>query len=160
MKLLVISDTHRNLSKVYRVINDIQKHIDGVIHCGDITDDVDILKSQYKDIQFYNVRGNCDYYSGVPDEQIFVIGGKKIFATHGHNYGVNYNIDRLCYRAMEIGADVCLYGHTHIPLIENYNGIVILNPGSLSAPRGGSKPSYGIITIEGESVRGSIIEYK
>lgn len=160
MKLLVISDTHRNLSKVYRVINDVQNLIDGVIHCGDITDDADILKSKYKNLNFYNVRGNCDYGSGMSDEDIFKIGGKKIFVTHGHKYGVSYNIDRLCYRAMEVGADVCLYGHTHMPLLENYNGIIIMNPGSLSAPRGGSKPSYGIIAIEGEAVRGSIVEYK
>ncbi len=160
MKLLVISDTHGVLNKVCRVLNAIKNSIDGVIHCGDITDDVDILKSRYKDILFYNVKGNCDYNSGVPDEMMFVIGGKKIFVAHGHNYGVNYNIDRLCYRAMELGADVCLFGHTHIPIVENYNGIVILNPGSLSSPRGGSNSSYGIITIEGESVRGSIVEYK
>lgn len=160
MKLLVISDTHRVLNKVYSVINDIQDMIDGVIHCGDITDDVDILKSKYKNLPFYNVRGNCDYGSGIPADMLFRIGGKKIFVTHGHLYSVDYGITRLCYKAMEMEADACVFGHTHIPVVENYNGIVILNPGSLTAPRGGSKPSYGILTIEGESIRGSIVEYK
>lgn len=159
MKLLVISDTHRVLNRVYSVINDIQDIIDGVIHCGDLTDDVLILKSKYKNLTFYNVSGNCDYGSGTESEKLLIIGGKRIFVTHGHNYSVNYNIDRLCYRAMELEADVCLFGHTHIPLVDNYNGIVIMNPGSLSAPRGGSKPSYGIVTID-DSLKASIVEYK
>lgn len=159
MKLLVISDTHGVLNRVYKVIDDIKNNISGVVHCGDIVDDVDVLKSRYKNLDFYNVKGNCDYGTGIPAESVFNIGGKKIFVTHGHNYSVNFNIDRLCYRGIELEADVCLFGHTHIPLIENYNGMVILNPGSLSAPRGGSKPCYGILTIE-DVIRGSIVEYR
>lgn len=160
MKLLVISDTHRVLSKVYKVINAIENKISGVIHCGDVTEDVMLLKSRYPNIKFYNVRGNCDYGSGVPSEEVFIIGGKRIFVTHGHNYGVNYGADRISYRSEELEADACLFGHTHIPYLENYNGIVIMNPGSLSGPRGGSKASYGIITIEDGLVRGSIVEYR
>lgn len=160
MRILVISDTHGNLSKVYKVINSISDKIDAVIHCGDVVEDVDILKARYPNLSFYNVRGNCDYGSAVPNEDIFVLGGKSFFVTHGDLYGVNWSIDRLCYKGAEIGADVCLYGHTHIPLIDNYNGIVILNPGSLSAPRGNSTYSYGIIKIEDGVVTPSIVEYK
>lgn len=160
MKILVISDTHGNLSKVYKVINSISNIIDGVIHCGDIVEDADSLRIKYPNLKIYNVRGNCDYGSSVPNEDVFVLGGKKFFVTHGDLYGVNWGIDRLCYKGAEIGADVCLYGHTHIPYIDNYNGIVILNPGSLSAPRGNSTYSYGIIKIEDSVVTPSIVEYK
>lgn len=160
MKILVISDTHGNLSKVYKVINSISNIIDGVIHCGDIVEDADSLRIKYPNLKIYNVRGNCDYGSSVPNEDVFVLGGKKFFVTHGDLYGVNWGIDRLCYKGAEIGADICLYGHTHIPYIDNYNGIVILNPGSLSAPRGNSTYSYGIIKIEDSVVTPSIVEYK
>lgn len=160
MKILVISDTHGNLSKVYKVINSISNIIDGVIHCGDIVEDADSLRIKYPNLKIYNVRGNCDYGSSVPNEDVFVLGGKKFFVTHGDLYGVNWGIDRLCYKGAEIGADVCLYGHTHIPYIDNYNGIVILNPGSLSAPRGNRTYSYGIIKIEDSVVTPSIVEYK
>lgn len=160
MKILVISDTHSNLSKVYRVINSIADKIDAVIHCGDVVEDVDSLKIRYPELKFYNVRGNCDYGSAVPNEDIFVLFGKKFFVTHGDLYGVNWSIDRLCYKGAEVGADVCLYGHTHIPLVDNYNGIIIMNPGSLSSPRVGSNYSYGIIKIEDDIVIPSIVEYK
>lgn len=159
MKLLVISDTHRVLHRVYKVIEDIKNQIDGIIHCGDVVEDVDLLINRYSNLKFYNVKGNCDYGTGVTSEKVFVIGGKRIFVTHGHNYSVNYGIDRLCYRAMELEADACLYGHTHIPLIEKYNNILVMNPGSLVLPRGNSKPSYGILKIE-ENVSGSIVEYR
>lgn len=160
MKLLVISDTHRSLYKVYSTIDSIKDMIDGVIHCGDIVDDVDILKNRYPNLRFYNVRGNCDYGCGAEDEKVITFGGKKIFITHGHNYSVGYNLMRLCYRAEELQVDACVFGHTHIPVLENYNGIVIMNPGSLALPRGNSVPSYGILTVENDIIRGSIVEYK
>ena len=89
-----------------------------------------------------------------------MIGGKRFFVTHGDMYSVNWGIDRLCYRGAEVLADVCVYGHTHIPLIDNYNGMIIMNPGSLSSPRGGSTYSYGIVKIEDGIVTPSIVELK
>ena len=38
--------------------------------------------------------------------------------------------------------DILLSGHTHIPNLSKRDGIILANPGSLSWPRGGSKPCY------------------
>ena len=160
MRILVISDTHGNMSTVHRVIKDIRDKIDAVIHCGDIVEDAMEMKIRYADLNVYNVRGNCDYGSSAASEDIFVLGGKKIFVTHGDLYGVNWSSDRLCYRGAELGADICLYGHTHIPNIEYYNGMVIMNPGSPSRPRGGSTYSYGIIKIEDGLITPSLVNIK
>lgn len=157
MRILVISDTHGNLTNVYKLIKDIKDKIDCVIHCGDIVEDAIAIRCRYSDLDVYNVRGNCDYGSAVASEEVFNIGGKKIFVTHGDMYGVNWNTDRLCYRGLELMADVCLYGHTHIPNIEKYENMVIMNPGSISRPRGGSSCSYGIIKIENNIVELSIV---
>lgn len=157
MRILVISDTHRNLRNVYKTINSIENMIDAVIHCGDVTEDAETIRRRYPKLKVFNVRGNCDYDSSVPDEDIFILSGKRIFVTHGHMYGVNWNTDRLCFRAAEAEADVCLYGHTHIPDIENYGTVTIMNPGSISSPRGGSKCSYGIIKIEDGVVTATIV---
>lgn len=160
MRILIISDTHGYLSNAYRLINEIKDNIDVIIHCGDVIEDADNIKARYPKIRVYSVRGNCDYGSAVPNEDIFTIDGKRFFVTHGDMYGVNWNIDRLCYKGSEVCADVCLYGHTHIPKIDNYRGMIILNPGSISAPRGGSKYSYGIIKIEDGVITPSLVEYK
>ena len=160
MRILVISDTHRSLGKVYSVLKDINDKIDAVIHCGDVVEDVYRLKSMYPDLKFYKVKGNCDYGSSEPDEETFILCGKKFFITHGHNYSVHWSTDRLYYKALEVGADICVYGHTHIPSIENCNGIILINPGSLSQPRGGSTYSYGKIKIENGVIDPTKVEYK
>ena len=35
-------------------------------------------------------------------------------------------------------------GHTHIPVLEERDGVVFLNPGSTTIPKGGSMPSYAV----------------
>ncbi len=65
--------------------------------------------------------------------------GSIIYATHGHVW----NIDNL--PPLKKG-DILLYGHTHVPLCEEKDGIHCLNPGSVSLPKEGSEHSY--MTLE------------
>ena len=42
-----------------------------------------------------------------------------------------------------------MYGHTHMPVIEDEDGILVINPGSLTYPRQrGRRPSYAVMQIE------------
>ena len=66
MRLLVISDTHGDISKVCKVVNEIKDLIDGIIHLGDIVEDADKLRKLYSKIPVYNICGNCDYGTNVP----------------------------------------------------------------------------------------------
>jgi hypothetical protein len=161
MRLLVISDTHRSLANVYKVINDIYDMIDGIIHLGDVADDVALIKHRFPDLPVYNVLGNCDWGdTSAKEEAVLNIEGKRIFITHGHNYGVNSGIYRLSLRGREVKADCCLYGHTHVPLVEYDGDMVIMNPGSLSQPRGGSRYSYGMLIIDESGLRVSTLELR
>ena len=160
MRLLVISDTHGDISKVCKVVNEIKDLIDGIIHLGDIVEDADKLRKLYSQIPVYNICGNCDYGTNVPPLNILDFEGKKIFITHGHLFSVYYDTTKLVYKAMELGADVALFGHTHIPHLEKIHNVYAMNPGSLTQPRGGSKPSYGIIKIENGVITPSLVEYK
>lgn len=160
MRLLIISDTHGDISKVCKVVNDIKDLIDGIIHLGDIVEDADKLRKLYSKIPVYNICGNCDYGTNVPPMNILDFEGKKIFITHGHLFSVYYDTTKLVYKAMELGADVALFGHTHIPYLEQIHNVYAMNPGSLTQPRGGSKPSYGIIKIENGVITSSLVEYK
>ena len=40
---------------------------------------------------------------------------------------------------------VFMYGHTHLPVAYEKDGIYRLNPGSISLPKGGNINSYGIL---------------
>ncbi|MBE6051197.1 MAG: metallophosphoesterase [Clostridium sp.] len=147
MKIAVISDTHRDL----RYIEAAKKYIrdtDILIHLGDNIDDVQELSKGYKG-KVYAVKGNCDYLDSYPSEQIIDVEGKKIFFTHGHNYGVKMSLNNIYYKGKEVGADIVLFGHTHVAIIEEEDGIILMNPGSISLPRINGR-YIGFINIEKE----------
>ena len=101
--------------------------------------------------------GNCDYNNKYESEQVITLGGVRMFITHGNKYSPTYDRTRLLYRCEELNCSVVLYGHTHISLVEYNGGILALNPGSPSAPRGGRKPSIAVLEIEEKTVMPSII---
>ncbi|WP_251862041.1 metallophosphoesterase [Clostridium sp. Marseille-Q2269] len=149
MKIGVISDTHRYIGDVNHFIN-VLGNVDLIVHLGDNVEDVKILSSVYRG-KIINVRGNCDFSKVAPSELIEEIGGKRFFITHGNKYDVKYDLSRLRYRALELGVDIVLFGHTHVSQIEYIDGIWFINPGSPSLPRNGVK-SVAIIGLEGDKI--------
>ncbi|WP_427340270.1 metallophosphoesterase [Caloranaerobacter sp. DY30410] len=149
MKLIVLSDTHGNINSILREINKIE-NIDLLIHLGDYSKDVDKLREMLK-VDIINVRGNCDFYDyNTKEEEIIQVKGKKILLTHGHRYNVKFGINNLYYRSKELGVDIALFGHSHVPVLLKHDGVLFFNPGSPTQPRGGSKRSYGILDIDDE----------
>ena len=92
------------------------------------------------------VRGNCDTevdqmvldFPILADYAIIYVENRMIYATHGHHINPN-NTGNLK------AGDILLSGHTHIPMCEERNGIICINPGSVSIPKENSKHSYMII---------------
>ena len=99
------------------------------------------------------LRGNCDSEVDVsilpfplaPDFIWIMTENLRIFATHGHAHH-----PRQLPPLRE--HDVFLYGHTHEPVAEDSGEIALCNPGSLSLPKGGHPPTYGMFTREAFSV--------
>lgn len=95
------------------------------------------------------VRGNCDAevdqmvldFPVLADYCILPVGGRLIYATHGHIYNMK-NQPPLA------PGDILLHGHTHVPTWTEFGqGNLCLNPGSLSIPKEDSAHSY--MTLEG-----------
>jgi len=146
MKILVISDTHRNLQTLTTVLER-ESPVNMLIHCGDICGDEERIAAACG-CEFHAVAGNMDMGSELPPEALIEAGGRRIFAAHGHRFYVGSGLDDLKETALENGADIVLYGHTHIPYLEETQEITVLNPGSLSYPRQlGKQCSYGVIEI-------------
>ena len=40
--------------------------------------------------------------------------------------------------------DILIHGHTHVLRAEQKEGYILLNPGSVSIPKEGNPPTYGI----------------
>lgn len=114
---------------------------DLIIFAGDMHADAEELSYSFPKITVCEVLGNNDFFvRDVPLERTFEVFGKTIFVTHGHKYAVKYGTSSLCRHAKEIGADFCIYGHTHIKNIEKIDGVTLINPGS-------ARHSAAILTI-------------
>ena len=144
MKALVFSDSHGYINSI---INAIKDHSDAslIIHAGDVSRDVDDLLAIFPSLKIETVAGNNEFFCTLPLDRIFEFGGKRIFLTHGHKYGVKSGLERLKARATELGADICIFGHTHIRHSSQENGTYFLNPGA-------AHRSFAIIEVNGEKV--------
>ena len=150
MKILVASDTHLSVDRLIKV-TELEKP-DKVFHLGDSLGKVEQVEA-ICEVPVTAVRGNCDSDISMPSEVIEEIGNHKALLTHGHYYGVGYDVedlDELIDAAKAKGCDIVMYGHTHVPLLSRgYKGMTILNPGSISSPRQPSrKCTYAIIEVD------------
>lgn len=164
--ILIVSDTHGRVGRLNELIEYRQRLIkDGepliLIHLGDGLNDL-FSCERYHGIISYAVRGNCDwsiahrtspYGEEMPTYRLIHIDNYKIFLTHGHAFSVKSGIDELCREAARQDADIVLFGHTHIPMLEyiekgSIRGvekqIVLFNPGSLGEMFDGS---FGNLSI-------------
>ena len=148
MKIVVVSDTHgshRNLEKVLEE----EKPMDMLIHLGDVEGGEDYITA-LADCPTHIVRGNNDFFSDLPGEEEFMMGGYHMFISHGHYYYVSMGEERLKEEARARGADIVMYGHTHKPTLTREEDLITLNPGSIAYPRQeGRRPSYMVMEIGG-----------
>lgn len=147
MRYLVVSDTHGKHRSLREVIEKVG-HVDAMFHLGDIEGGLSEIQEMI-DYPFYGVSGNNDFGSVLDGERIVAVGEHRILMTHGHRYSLFWGAERLVIEAKERGCDVVLFGHTHVPFLEEIDGIWVANPGSVALPRQASKkPSYLIMELD------------
>ena len=145
----VISDTHGRLS---HQLPDILKHADLIIHAGDV-DDADTLESLKAIAPVIAVRGNMDrgaWAENLCETELVEIGGTGLYILHDI-----YNLD---IDPESIHVKAVISGHTHRPSISTKGPVLYFNPGSATNPRGGNRPSVGILQITDEKLTGRIVE--
>lgn len=148
MRILIVSDTHRKNDNYQKVVN-MMGPLDLIIHCGD-AEGSEYFLTQMADCPVQIVLGNSDYFSELPRELEFNIDKYKVWVTHGHNYYVSMGNEFIKREAKAKDVDIVFYGHTHRPVIDtSTEGIIAVNPGSLTFPRQeGNRPSYAIMEID------------
>lgn len=142
MRILVVSDTHRDAASLRRALLS-QPKAEAVIHLGDGAEEAENARLDFPEKAFYLVRGNCDWGSTLPAEGIAELGGKRIFYTHGYTYNVKYGLYTVYSAASDRKADILLFGHTHEAFTDYENGLYVMNPGSLH----GSEGTYGTVDL-------------
>ena len=145
MRLVVISDSHGRPSLIDRALRR-ESEAKEVFFLGDVVTDIAEVIPEYPDRNFHIVRGNCDYFCEYPLFDIVEYPMASVYFTHGHNHFVKSGLDTVKDDAKGAGANIALYGHTHIAAIDYKDGIYLINSGSVSLPRDG-KASYAVIDI-------------
>lgn len=149
MKVLIISDSHgirRTLREVFARVGE----IDMLIHLGDVCGDELFIQESFQ-CPVHIIAGNNDHSLKLPKEEILELEGTKILLTHGHQYYVNYDYNHLAEEAAAIGMDMVMFGHVHVPVLEENSGVLLVNPGSLAYPRQhGRRGSFMILDIDSE----------
>lgn len=144
MRIGIISDSHGD-HKALAAVAAKAGQVDLWLHAGDCAPDADYLQ-RITEVEVVRVLGNCDWPNDkLTPAEIIETGSHKIFLTHGHLYGVNFGLDALEKEATQCKCDIAVYGHTHIAGQWNNAGVLILNPGSISRPRGGGAASFMVL---------------
>lgn len=154
MRILVISDTHRQLDRVMTLLSG-DHRFDRIIHLGDLVRDAEDIES-FSGLPVDMVAGNCDWgSSGAPNQRILTLGGKRILITHGHMEQVKRGQGILRRKLVEENCDIALFGHTHVAVTDWEGERLVMNPGSISQPRDGG-PSFGTLHIDAKGVHAHI----
>lgn len=151
MKLVVFSDVHGKKHLLERVLQ-FNPDADYLISLGDSELPLSYLNSK----KIIMVKGNYPFDGGIHYEQVLRIEEFKIFITHGHKYGVRSGVDKLEEEAMINDYDICMFGHTHVPLLKVIDEVYYINPGSVSRSRFRIPESYIVLELE----RGKEIKYQ
>ncbi len=151
--IVVISDTHGN-REIFNKLETVLSECDYIFHLGDTSLDATVLKKRYPK-KTRTLNGNCDSPPLGENEICEKIENVNVFACHGDRYSVKYTLDNLTYRAKEKGCALALYGHTHIKDETKIDGVLLVNPGTLSRY---SQKSYAYIVINGDKIVSTIVD--
>jgi len=146
-KILIVSDTHGRIRNLQTVLERSGK-IDLLLHLGDVEGGEWLIKKMAS-CPVEMIAGNNDFMSGLDSEKVLEIGKYRVFMTHGHRYHVHYSYEWVAEAAEKRNCQIALCGHTHVPGIEYFGGVTVVNPGSLTLPRPMTrKPSYVLMDID------------
>lgn len=163
MKVLIASDIHGSLKYCNLLIERYKKEgCDKLILLGDVLyhgprNDlpeeynpkgvIALLNSMADEILC--VRGNCEAevdnmvldFDVLAEYAVMYLGSRMAFLTHGHKYNPE-NMPKIKK------GDILFNGHTHVSKVEEINGIIYANPGSVSIPKEETPRGYMILSDE------------
>ena len=155
MRLMFISDIHgisTNLKKIKMKFDEF--NCDNFVVLGDLyyigprnrmiegynIQEVQSFLESMKD-KLICIRGNCDsevdlmvsQFPIINDLSVIMTENNDLYITHGHIYNESNWMKQ---------NSILIYGHFHIPFIKKIETNYYINPGSISLPKEGGKPSY------------------
>lgn len=149
-KIVILSDTHipARAKQLPKILAAACEDADLILHAGDWqTMDVFLELSAYAET--IGVAGNVDPWEIVDrfgKTRIVEINNLKIGITHGD--GVTKTTEQRALAAFTPDeVDLIVFGHSHIPLKKEVDGITLFNPGSPTDKRSQQQFSFGLLEI-------------
>ena len=155
----VISDTHiPHFKKLPEAIWEYFAEVELIIHAGDLSV-LSVITELETIAPVVAVQGNVESDEVIlklPIKRVIVIGNCRIGIVH--ILGDANNREHVARQEFP-DARVVVFGHSHIPLNEEHNRLLLFNPGSATDRRRQERCSIGMLHVddEAQSVRGEII---
>ncbi|HJO47477.1 MAG TPA: metallophosphoesterase family protein [Candidatus Scalindua sp.] len=148
-KIGIISDTHGLIRQsVVKSFND----VDLIVHAGDVGKP-EVLETLQDITRVYPVRGNVDggkWTDNLPFTEVVKVGQVFLYVLH--------DVNALDLDPVAAGFNAVISGHSHIPKIEEQNGVLFLNPGSAGPKRVRYPVSIAFLYVNGASIDTEIVE--
>jgi putative phosphoesterase len=128
-----------------------------ILHAGDV-----VAASVLRELEAFApveaVYGNMDepaLRAELPERRVVEVEGVRIGLVHipGARAGRE---ERLV--SWFAGCGAVVYGHTHVPQVEQYRGVWILNPGSPTERRRAPHRSLIVLEVAGDRLDASLVE--
>jgi putative phosphoesterase len=160
VRVAVISDTHlpRGARVLSRTVLDELAGADLILHAGDVVA-APVLEELARLGPVAAVAGNMDddeLRAALPERRVVEAGGARIGMVHdaGPRLGREQRL-----RSAFPGCAALVYGHTHIPQVERYGDVWILNPGSPTERRRAATRAMLVLEIGDRLIEPRLLEF-
>jgi uncharacterized protein len=158
-KIGVISDTHlpRGNRKIPDAVFSLFADADLILHAGDFVQ-AEVLYELGAVAPVKGVLGNCDppeLARRVPLKESIEIDGVLIGMIH--DSGDRERRRQRMAKAFP-GHRVVVFGHSHMPVIDDDGELMLLNPGSACDPRRARTPTVAVLDIAGGKPSARLVE--
>ncbi|MEM7111165.1 MAG: YfcE family phosphodiesterase [Chloroflexota bacterium] len=145
----LMSDTHmpERLAKLPESLATVFANVDFILHAGDVGE-LWVLDEISQIAPVIAVFGNDeteDAQRELPRQQVVTVNGRRILLWHSHfldraeemasRKGDDFypKLQRSVDRAKSAGAQIAVFGHWHIPLVYEHEGVLVINPGGIAS---------------------------
>ena len=143
----LISDTHmpERCRDFPPALFEVFAGVDFILHAGDVGE-LWVLDKLSQIAPIIAVHGNdeaADAQRELPYQQVTTIAGQRILLWHSHypdhvdemdsRKHNQLNMARHVQRGKRAGASIVVFGHWHIPLVYEDDGVTVINPGALAS---------------------------
>jgi putative phosphoesterase len=159
-RVAIVSDTH--LPRGARVIPaacvERMRGADAILHAGDLMEPEVLVALRALGPPVHAVAGNVDSSElrvELPATRVVQVEDVRIAMLHDSGPAEG-RFGRLRRRFPD--ANAVVFGHSHLPLLEERDGFAIFNPGSPTERRRAPRHTMGMATIEDGAIEFELIE--